>query len=186
MTIRDVLIMSANLLNLPEVDDIEAITSENCTEVMQSNKVVSKLYRLAITSLREICFNYLPVITETDIRAVDGKIEVNVLEDFVKLVKVKHNDKLVNYKFKNGIITVDEDNVYCVQYIQNPKISSILDQLDIFEELSPDILVLGICAYYAISMGMYDEFEYYHEEYLKRAEAIKKLGIYQLPNRRWL
>ena len=186
MTLKDVLIMSANLLNLPECETLESINEENYTEVLESNKSIKKLFNLAITSLREICLNYLPIVVEVDVRAVDKKIETNTLEDFVKLVKVKLNDKPVSYKFKNGTINVKNDEVYTVQYVQNPKVSKITDSLEIFEELSPDILVLGICSYYAISMGMYDEFEYYHEEYLKRAESIKKLGIYQMPSRRWL
>lgn len=187
MTLRDVLVMSANLLNLTDERDIlQTITEDNYTEIMSANKPIQKLYNLALTSLREICFNYLPVITEEECTTVDKKIETSSLDDFVKLIKVKQDNKLVPYKFKRGIITVKADGDYSVQYVQNPKVNSIIDSLDIFEDLSPDILVLGICAYYAVSMGMYDEFEYFHDEYLKRAEAIKKLGVYQMPSRRWV
>ena len=33
--------------------------------------------------------------------------------------------------------------------------------------------------------GMFDEFNTFHEKYISRAESLKDVKIFELPNRRW-
>lgn len=187
MNLCDVLIMSANLLNLnDESQALSTMDQDNVAEIVAQYPKINKLFNLAQTALREICFSYLPLVVEADVEFIDGTYSTDQLDGYVKLVKVKKDGYVVHSKFKNGKIIVKNPGVYTVMYVQKPKVYSLLDNLDIFENLSPDILVLGTCAYYAISLAMYDDFEYFHDEYIKRAESIKKLAMAQMPTRRWV
>ena len=187
MNLCDVLIMSANLLNLNEERDLlSSVNQDNASQILEENQKIKKLYHLSQTALREICFSYLPLVVEETVEFETCSYASHNLDEYVKLVKVKQDGRVVHSKYKNGEIIVDKPGTYTVMYVQKPKVYGLTDQLDIFENLSPDVLVLGICAYYAISLAMYDEFEYFHEEYLKRAESIKKLAISQMPARRWV
>ena len=68
--------------------------------------------------------------------------------------------------------------------IKHLRISHIF-QLDFLNNLSPDVLVLSLCAYYALAHGMFDEFEDLHDRYVEKAESLKELRVFDLPARRW-
>jgi len=48
-----------------------------------------------------------------------------------------------------------------------------------------DVLVFGLCAYYSLSHGMFEEFTQFHNLYIERAENLKQLKIFSLPSRRF-
>ncbi len=187
MNLKEVLIMSASMLDLASVNDaLETIDADNEQTILIENEQVKKLFNLAIVSFKEICFRYLPIIAEHTLESSNKTILTSSLEDFVKIVRVKKDDKITSYKYKNGVISLDEDGFYTVEYIKNPIINSMLEDLSILNDFGPDILMFGICAYYTIGMGLYDEFEYYHNEYISRCESAKKLANCDLPARSWL
>ena len=64
-------------------------------------------------------------------------------------------------------------------------ITSIFAKVDFVETVSPEVLVLGLCAYYSLSKGMFEDFKEYHDEYAARAGEIKELKIFSTPARRW-
>ena len=66
-----------------------------------------------------------------------------------------------------------------------PSINSLFDDVDFLHGLSPDALVFGLCAYYSLANGMFEEFEGFHDKYLGKAEAIKELKNFDMPVRRW-
>ena len=85
----------------------------------------------------------------------------------------------------NRNIVFEKDGKYIVKYSSYPQINSLFEEIDFLSEFSPDVLVMAICAYYAVAHGMFKEFELYHEKYLNKAQAIKELKLFEMPLRRW-
>ena len=61
----------------------------------------------------------------------------------------------------------------------------MFEEIDYLQEFSPDVIVFGLCAYYALSHGLFADFEQFHEKYVEKAESLKGLKIFEMPARRW-
>ena len=68
---------------------------------------------------------------------------------------------------------------------QKFQIDRFTNGIDFLDNYSPDAIVLGLSAYYALAHGMFEEFKELHERYVSKAESLKDLKIFELPSRRW-
>lgn len=185
MKIIDLLKKAAELLSLQkEVELLNAAEVENETELMK-NPEISKLFNLSKFSIQELCTNYVPMQAEAEITTKNKIYSVGELTNFIRVQNIYKDQKLVRYKLINRKLTFEEDGVYTVKYLTYPEIESVFDSLDFLSHLSPDVLVFGLCAYYCLSKGLFDDFKIYNEKYIDRAESIKNLKIINLPQRRW-
>ena len=66
-----------------------------------------------------------------------------------------------------------------------PEINSMFDEIDFLSNFSPDVIVFGLCSYYCLSSGMFEDFESFYDRYISKAESLKNLKIFELPARRW-
>ena len=186
MKIIDIIKDSATLLGLNQDRAVlEAMTSENEIEMLAENENVSSLFNLIKYSIRELCTNYVPVSTIVTIKSSDKKISLASLLNFIRIQNVFKNDQMVKFKILNRNIVLEEDGEYDVNYATYPEIESIFDEIDFLENFSPDVIVFGLCAYYSLAHGMFDEFEDLHEKYVEKAESLKNLKIFEIPCRRW-
>ena len=92
---------------------------------------------------------------------------------------------MVKFKVVNRNLIVEQDGKYTVRFASYPDITSMFNTIDFLNNLSPDVVVMGLCAYYAIAHGMFKEFETFHEKYIEKASALKELKTFELPLRRW-
>ena len=161
----------------------------NITEETEDNALcnedVNSLFNLFKYSIQELCTNYVPVATIENFTTYNKSIEINKLTNFIRLQNIYKDEELVKYKIINRCIYFEEDGEYSIQYATYPQIESLLEEMDFLSNFSPDIVVLGLSAYYALSKGRFDEFEIYHSQYVEKAESIKGLNMFNMPQRRW-
>ena len=185
MKIVDILIESAQLLGLnDEFEILHDATTENENVVLENEKIL-KMFNLLKYSIRELCSNYVPVTTDCKISTVDMKYPVGALTNFIRVQNVFENGEVVKFKIINRNIVFERDGEYVVRYSTYPEILTMFDEIDFLQSFSPDVMVLGLCAYFSLAYGMFTEFEEFHEKYISKAESIKTLRVFDLPCRRW-
>ena len=82
-------------------------------------------------------------------------------------------------------MTFEESGTYEVFYYSYPEILSLFEDVDFLQKLNSDVIVFGLCAYYCLSKGMFEDFHELHDKYIERAESLKDLKIFTLPQRSW-
>lgn len=185
MKLIDIIKNSCVLLGLKnEFDILKDLTSETVSTI-DDNKTIEELIYLSKYSIRELCTNYLPMINTVTISTTNKKYPIKNLTNYVRIQNVMKEDKLINYKIINRNIEFKQDGTYLVTYLTYPDIEGVFDELDFLSNFSPDVVVLGLCSYYALSKGLFDEFDEFHDRYIERAESLKTLRIFDTPTRRW-
>ena len=185
MKIVDILIDSANLLGLvDEVSILQNTTEETESETL-TNTYIARLFELIKFSLRELCSNYVPVSISETVVVEENKFPVANLKNFVRVQNVSRNNESVKFKIINRNIVFEENGEYVVNYATYPEIISLFDDIDFLQNLSPDVMVFGLCAYYSLATGMFEEFKEFYEQYISKAESLKCLKIFELPRRSW-
>lgn len=186
MKILDVLVDSAQMLGLiEEVNLLKTITPETENDVVEQNQNVASLFNLVKFSIRELCSNYIPVIEETSVETVDKKFAVGTLENFIRIQNIYKQGEMVKFKIINRNVVLEEDSIYQVRYETYPTIVSVFDGIEFLQNFSPDAIVLGLCSYFSISHGLFDEFKNFHEQYVLKAESLKSLHNFRIPARSW-
>lgn len=185
MEIIDVIMSSCELLNLrAERDLLKTATTENESTIL-ANEEIKSLFNLIKFSTQELCSHYVPMITTQSFSTEELKYHISGLTNFIRMQGVYKNDEPVNYKIINRYIVMEEDGDYVAKFFTYPEIESLFDEIDFLENFSPDVLVFGLCSYYSLSHGMFEEFEAMHDKYLEKAESLKTLKVFDLPKRRW-
>jgi len=186
MKIVDILLDTASLLGLTdEVEILETITEETEDQVLEENNKIKSLYNLVKYSVRELCSNYVPVIENVKITTTDKSYPLSSLRNLIRVHNVFENKDMIKFKIINRNLVFENDGEYIVNYATYPEINSIFEDISYLEKLSPDAIVLGLCAYYSLAHGMFDEFQDFHEKYIQKAESLKDLRSFELPSRRW-
>lgn len=186
MKIIDILVESAELVGLHrDAVELSVITADEELEFMQNNENMSSMFNLLKFSMRELCTNYVPVSTSKTIVVNNKCFPVAELNNFIRVLSIFKGENQVKFKVINRNIVLEEDGEYVVNYATYPEINSVFEDVDFLQHFSPDAIVFGLCAYYALSHGMFDDFETFHEQYIEKAESLKSLKIFELPARRW-
>ena len=185
MKVIEIMAQSAMLLGLGE--DfllLEEATIEQETELMQNKNIIS-LFGLSKYAFQELCTNYIPVVESVKMMSIDNKIEVKKLTNFIRVQNVKKDGELAKYKIVNRNILFDEDAEYEIEYLTYPEINSMFEEIDFLSNFSEDVVVCGLCAYFSLAHGMFEEFKTFNEEYIEKAENLKELKSFNMPQRRW-
>ena len=186
MKIIDILIDAGHFLGLEdEIETLHNLTEETASFVLETDEKIAKLFNLVKFSVKELCSNYLPVINNVKIQTENKEYQLNQFENFIKIKNVIQNEQAVKYKILNRKIIFAEDGDYEVNYFTYPQIVSLFDEIDYLSDFCPDVIVFGLCSYFSLAYGMFEEFEHYHEEYIAKAESLKGLKNFNLPCRRW-
>ena len=186
MKIVDILIDSALLLGLTdEAEKLKSATLETEDIVIGENDKISSLFNLIKFSIRELCTNYIPVIKDVCVETKEQKFAVNILENFIRVQNIQKDGEMVKFKIINRNVFLEEDGKYTVRYETYPDIISLFEEIDFLQSFSPDAIVFGLCSYYSLAHGMFDDFQEFHEKYISKAESLKSLHNFELPCRRW-
>lgn len=185
MQIIDILTDSAQVLGLnDECDLLRSATSENQETVLLDSNI-KELFHLVKFSIQELCSNYVPIANMQEIQVDNLTFELKNLTNFIKLKKIFKGEEKAEYKLLNRTIHFKENGVYQVYYETYPNITSLFDEVDFLSHLSPDVIVFGLCSYYCLSKGLFEDFNLFHEKYIEKAESLKDLKTFFLPTRRW-
>ncbi len=185
MKIIDVMKHSADLLGLTQEKELlNSVTEENQADILK-NEEINRMLNLSALSIQELCSNYISVYEEVEIEVENNIYPTNKLKNFIRIMNVYKDGESVPYKTNNRNIFLQENGKFTVRYCTYPDITSMMDDIDFLNEFSPDVIVMGLCAYYSIAHGMFKEFDIFHGQYLDKANAIKDLKLFELPLRRW-
>lgn len=183
MKIIDVIKNSAELLGLS--DAVSLIETSSDESVLLSNEDINRLFNLSKFSIQELCSNYVPVETENEISTTEKTFPMSELANVIRVLEVRKNNNIVKHKIINRNLVFEEDGNYIVKYTFYPNVNSIFDEIDFLKNFSPDVIVFGLCAYFSLAKGMFEEFESFHDNYIERAESLKTLRVFSLPQRSW-
>ena len=143
------------------------------------------MLNLSALTIQELCSNYISVVREDELETENKQIPLNSLINYIRINGVYDGERVVKHKIINRNILLEEDGKFLVKYCTYPNIQSLFDEIDFLNDFSPDVVVMGLCSYYAITKGMFKEFDVFHEKYLEKANTIKELKMFELPLRRW-
>lgn len=184
MKVIDIMCDSARLLGLGEECDILTDPTKDETEKLQ-NQTIGQMFELAKLSIRELCTNYAPVLATTKIETTNKIYPINKLTNCIRVEGVTQNENPVNYKIINRNINFEQDGDYVIEFSSYPSISSLDDDLTFLQEYGLDIAVFGLCAYYCLTKGLFEDFEKYYQTYQDKASALKDMKVFVMPQRRW-
>lgn len=185
MKIKDIIKNSAVFLGLERViTSIENLTEENEMEILKSEEM-SKLFNIIKLSIQDLCSHYLTVRVTEQIEVTNKFYEVKNLANLIRVEKVFKGEESVNFKIVNRSIIFEDNGIYNVQFLAYPEIKSLNDDLDYFENFDMQVLVYSVCAYYSISIGAFEEFDYFHKMFEESVEKLKELKVFTIPARRW-
>lgn len=185
MQIIDILNESTMLLGLSDEQQILSYTTPESESASLENKNIASLFNLIKFSIRELCTNYIPVTISENVVITNKSYPLSSFNNFIRIQNVYKNEQLIKFKIINRNLILEEDGEYTVNYATYPTINSLFDDIDFLQDFSPDAIVFGLCAYFSLAHGMFDEFNTFHEKYISRAESLKDVKIFELPNRRW-
>ncbi len=185
MNTLQIMINGANLLGLTqEVELLKTITKENEAEVMQ-NKQLARLKDLAILSMQEVSVRYVPIYSTIELQSENKQINIKQIQNCLKILKVYLCDIAVPFKIVGKTIKVNENGNYKIKYTTMPTINSVLDELEFVNNGVEQVVIFGLCAYYSIAIGLFSQFNSFHEKYLNAGENLKELKMFYIPNRSW-
>lgn len=185
MQIIDILTDSANLLGLIEEREILRSTNEENQANALENNNIKELFHLVKFSIQELCSNYVPIVNAIEIEVKNKTYELKNITNLIKLKKITKGEDKVDFKMLNRTLHFVEDGVYTIYFETYPDITSLFDEVDFLSHLSPDVIVFGLCSYYCLSKGLFEDFNLFHGKYINRAENLKDMKTFFLPTRRW-
>lgn len=186
MKVIDVIKESATLLGLEEERAIlDTMNSSNEVEIMAEYPNIASLFNLLKFSIKELCVNYVPMYATQKVNVSNKKFQFSTLSNIIKIQNIVKDGQYVKYKISNGEVILEEDGEYEVNYLSYPLLESCNDDISFLENLSPDVIIFGLCSYYSLAHGMFEEFENLHDKYIEKAESVKELKIFEIPARRW-
>ena len=185
MKVVDILIEASEILQLNNAKLLlKTANLENETEILQ-NEEVESLFNLLKLSIRELCTNYAPVERIETFEITNNELKLADLINFIRIKSVKKGNSTVPYKILNRNLTVNENGKYEVSFYSYPEIETLFDEIDFLQKLNADVIVFGLCAYFCLSKGLFEDFHEMHDKYIERAECVKDLKIFTLPQRSW-
>ena len=185
MKIVNILTQAAEILGLVKESKTLATVTEQEEQQLLENDEIAGLFNLMKYSIQELCTNYVPMLTSVEAEIENHVYPIKELTNYISIQNVTKNNESVRFKIINRNIVFEENGKHLIQYATYPEIKSMFEELDFLSNFSPDVIVLGLAAYYALSRGRFEEFELFHEQYLEKAESLKQLKAFNLPQRRW-
>lgn len=186
MRVIDILKQSADLLNLTEISALLDSSTEEKEQELLENEEISNFYDLLKYAVQELCTNFTPVIESRIIQTEDKKYPISNFINYIRIHKVFKNKTLIKHKIINRCLQFEEDGEYEVYYESYPTLQSMFEEIDFLSNFSPDALVFGLCSYYTLSRGMFEDFKGFHENYEAKALSLRNLRNVTMPHRRWL
>lgn len=188
MTVLELIKKSAIMLNIKEIldENLDSVDETNETTILNNNFALKRMFEFVKVMLSEISSSYIPIIKEMKCSSSEGKILLNNFTNLAKVIGVKYNDKFTKYTIDNNSIIVNKDGEFVVVYRTQPNVSSLLDDVEIFDEtIGEDTLVYGLNSYYCLATGLFQEFNVYNENYSSKLSKLSNGKLFDMPCRRW-
>ncbi|MBQ8522778.1 MAG: hypothetical protein IJ458_03860 [Clostridia bacterium] len=189
MTALDLIQRSATMLNVKQILDDERLNDSTSLiseeDLLSSNFELKRMFEFVKIVVNEVASysNELKVVTCS---TQNKKIQLNLINNVLKVVAVKSGDKYVKYQIYNNDIVLDEDGVYDVVINSYPQIDGLRYNINIINrEAGEDLFLCGLNAYYCLANGLFAEYNVYNSSYVDKLSRIKNLKLFAMPCRSW-
>ena len=184
MKVKDLIKDSAVMLNLGEVVDILEDGTKTDAE-KQSATSVAELVKLTDLSIRELCSHYMPVLSSCKITTTNKTYPLSSINNFIRMESASIEDKMVDFKIINRVLVFEADGTYDIEYASYPNINNLDDDVSFLQNFGIDVAEYGLCAYYCLTKGLFDELDNFYQRYIKKCETLKDMKTFIMPQRRW-
>ena len=188
MTILDLIKRTARIFNVEEIlsdPDLSTITSITQSTVLDNNEQLNCVFELSKIVLSEV-YSYLAKEMEVTASSVDCVIDKKSLGSVAKIVSIKNNYGKVNYQLKNNEIILEQDGEYVVKYIVAPDFKYLNNEIDMLNgDISEDLLINGLNAYYCLTAGLFEEYNVYNGRYIDGISRLRNPKLFAMPCRSW-
>lgn len=184
MKVIDIISEGAMLLGLIDENDILCDTTKQESEKLE-NQTINDLFELSKLSIRELCTNYAPMLTTAAITTTNKTYPIASLSNCIRVEGITQNGNPVNYKIINRNINFEQDGDYTIEFSSYPNITSLENDLSFLQAYGLDAAVFGLCAYYCLTKGLFEEFEKFNQTYQDKASALKEMKVFTMPQRSW-
>ena len=202
MKVIDIIDLTAKLLNEFDVKNCISYCKKNnmtitnlfnCEglELDYYNEQSIKDLRLILDTINivliKIATENRPIVVEEEVTSKNGKIAIDTLSQ--KLFKIKEiscGGVKQNYSISGGNILVS-DGIYTIKYAIIPTELDFESSFnDYYGKLSLLTVCYGVCSYYTLIKGMYDESDMWKEKFENALnQNFAKLGGIYVKSRRW-
>ncbi len=179
----------ARILKIPNIyknEDIDSITETNETEILSSNEDLNLCFDLLKLQIKEIASNVCEIIKSIVLTPENNRISLNNIGNFLKIKKIVYDNQLVSFKIINNYIVLPIDKTVEIIYSEDVQPSSLLEDIDYFKGVSDDVLVYGLCSYYSLSSGLFEEYNNFHSLYEEKIKNCKNVKVFSLKLRDWV
>lgn len=186
MILDNVIKLSAQLLKMDEVCDLEELGGSN--ENAEAKKKLNLLIRCANLVINEIATDYVPLIIAEEINT-DGKIYFAHLAKTVLDVKnIRTTDgSYVKFKVYPEYIQADCKGDCTLEYSYIPDDYQLGDEIEYGGKVNERIIAYGTVREYCLVNSMYEDAQIWDKRYKDSLlSAMRKGGYLNIPSRRWL
>ena len=128
---------------------------------------------LDLINKTSVMLNISEVLNDERVLTINVSNEQEIIDTNFALKRLYEFSKIV----LNEIDSYVSDNISAV--------NSILNNIDLPADVGEDILVHGLNMYYALAVGLFEEFNIYNTYYHERLNGIKNLKVFAMPCRSW-
>ncbi len=179
----------ARILKIPNIyknEEIDSITDLNELEIISANEELNLCFDLLKLQIKEIASNVCEIIKSIVLTPENNKINLNDVGKFLKIKKIVYDNQLVSFKIINNFIVLPINQTVEIIYSEDVQPSSLLEDIDYFKGVSDDVLVYGLCSYYSLSSGLFEEYNNFHSLYEEKIKNCKNVKVFSLKLRNWI
>lgn len=189
MKIKDIVEMSAVLLQLEDVLKLDEFTGETSSEQVDelAKKNLDLLVRCANLSLSVLATNKYKLIKNQTFNSNNGEI---LFEDFSKnvyeVLKVVSNNNDVIYRVYPNMIDCYKKGTYTVTYAYLPSYKNLNDEIDDFDKTVPvRVMAYFVASEFCFISGNFEDASVWEQKFKETLENLTSSKSRKVPERRW-
>ena len=175
----------ADLLSLWDATkvDLNIIENNDATTVSRINKICN----LVNDVVYEIAMNFVPMITQTQVKTSDGVVPFSQLRpNIISIEKIlDENGKEINFTIYPEKLKMDKTSG-TIYYRRLPNYYKKGNEIDFTEyEVPKKVILYGTAAEFCLTEGLFEEAMVWHEKYREQIKMLTKPKNYKLAKREW-
>ena len=165
MKLRDIIKLSAGLLNLEEV---VSVLDNNIAENQRTAPIIERLTSLLNIVTSELSSSYLPLDRVDDVKVINNKISLTALQKRpIKILSLfDGNGKELPFTYDHSAIYVDAKSAKA-KYLYVAENYKLTDDVGYTEQnISKVVLAYGVCAEYCLTERRFEEAVMWHQRFV--------------------
>lgn len=188
MTILDLIKKTAVIFNIESVledPDLSTLTNNTQSTILSNNTQLNRMFELTKIVLSEV-YAYISKEVEVKVNSENKQINKSLLGEIAKVVSLKDGCGKVDFTLNDNGIEIGQDGEYVVKCIVAPNVKYLLNEIDMLNgDISEDLLINGLNAYYCLTAGLFEEYNVYNARYIDGFSRLRNPKLFAMPCRSW-